>query len=148
MLQLNNLTSAGKGRKRRGRGGKRGGTAGKGHKGQKARSGGNIDPRFEGGQMPLCRRLPKRGFTNARFKQDVCIINLDLLETHFEDDAYVDKKALFEKGLLKGSGRFVLKVLGKGALSKKLTVVADAFSASASKAIQDLGGQAKLAGES
>ncbi len=148
MLKLNNLTSSGKSKKRRGRGGARGGTSGRGHKGQKARSGGKISPRFEGGQMPLSRRLPKRGFTNARFKSEVKIINLDQLEAQFEDGVQVDKIALAEKGLVKGHGTFVLKVLGKGALSKKLTVVADAFSKSAATTIEGLGGQAKIAKES
>ena len=148
MLKLNNLTPAGKEKKRVGRGGSRGGTSGRGHKGQKARSGGNVSARFEGGQMPLSRRLPKRGFTNARFKSEVKIINLDQLEAQFEEGAQVDKSVLLKKGVVKGRGRFILKVLGKGALSKKLVIVADAFSKSAVKAIEDLGGQAKVAKES
>lgn len=148
MLNLNNLTPAGKQKKRVGRGGSRGGTSGKGHKGQKARSGGSIDARFEGGQMPLSRRLPKRGFKNARFKLNTKIVNLDQLEAHFEEGSHVDKMVLFEKGILKGHGKCVLKILGKGALSKKLTIVADAFSKSATKVIQDLGGQANIAKES
>ena len=148
MLNLSNLTSAGKKRKRVARGGSRGGTSGKGHKGQKARSGGNISPSFEGGQMPLSRRLPKRGFTNARFKNDVRIINLDQLEVHFDVDAQVDKAVLVQKGLLKGHTKFFLKVLGKGTLSKKLVVVADAFSKSAVKAIEDIGGKAEIKKES
>ena len=148
MLKLNNLKPAGKKRKRVARGGSRGGTSGRGHKGQKARSGGNTFPGFEGGQMPLSRRLPKRGFTNARFKIDVRLINLDQLETHFEQDARIDKAILFEKGLVKGRGKFLLKVLGKGTLSKKLVVVADAFSKSAAKVIEDLGGKAEIAKES
>ena len=148
MLKLNNLTPAGKDRKRRGRGGSRGGTSGRGHKGQKARSGGNISARFEGGQMPLSRRLPKRGFTNARFKSVVRIINLSQLDALFEDGAQVDRAVLFDKGFLKGRARFILKVLGKGELSKKLVVIADGFSKAAAKAIEDLGGQAKVAKES
>jgi len=148
MLKLNNLTSSGKKRKRIGRGGSRGGTSGKGHKGQKARSGGNISAAFEGGQMPLSRRLPKRGFTNARFKVDVRLINLKQLETLFADGDQVTKAVLVEKGILKGRGKFLLKVLGEGALSKKLTVIADAFSKSAAKAIVDSGGEAQVAKES
>lgn len=148
MLKLNNLTSAGKKRKRVARGGSRGGTSGKGHKGQKARSGGNINARFEGGQMPLSRRLPKRGFTNARFKKNVQILNLDQLETHFDVDAQVDRAALVEKGLLKGHTKVFLKVLGNGTLSKKLVVVADAFSKSAVKTIEGLGGKAEITKES
>jgi len=148
MLSLNNLTPAGKKRKRIGRGGSRGGTSGKGHKGQKARSGGKVAARFEGGQMPLSRRLPKRGFTNARFKNEIKIINLAQLDEQFEDGAQVDKISLLEKGIIKGNGKFALKVLGKGALSKKLTVVADAFSKSAAEMIEKLGGQANIAKES
>lgn len=148
MLKLNNLTPAGKDRKRRGRGGSRGGTSGRGHKGQKARSGGSVHAGFEGGQMPLSRRLPKRGFTNARFKVETKIINLDQLETHFEEGSQVDKAILFEKGILKGREKFILKVLGNGTLSKKLSITADAFSESAVKAIENLGGQAKIAKES
>ena len=148
MLKLNNLTPAGKDRKRRGRGGSRGGTSGRGHKGQKARSGGKIPARFEGGQMPLSRRLPKRGFTNARFKTEVRVINLHQLDTLFENGAQVDRATLIDRGFLKGHARFFFKVLGKGALSKKLVVVADGFSKTAAKAIEDLGGQAKVAKES
>ncbi len=149
MLNLSNLTSSGKDRKRRrGRGGSRGGTSGKGHKGQKARSGPKIGARFEGGQMPLSRRLPKRGFTNARFSLETKVVNIGQLEIQFEDGAQVDKAALFEKGIVKGSGKFVLKVLGKGVLSKKLTVIADAFSESAVRAIEALGGRVKRVEES
>ena len=109
MLKLNNLTSAGKKRKRVARGGSRGGTSGKGHKGQKARSGPKISASFEGGQMPLSRRLPKRGFTNARFKKDVLVIDLDQLERYFDAEAQVDKAALAQKGLLKGHKKVSLK---------------------------------------
>lgn len=148
MLSLNNLTSSGKDRKRRrGRGGSRGGTSGKGNKGQKARSGPKIGARFEGGQMPLSRRLPKKGFNNARFQTEIKVVNLGQLE-QFENGAQVDKAALFEKGIIKGSGSFVLKVLGKGVLSKKLTVIAEAFSASSIKAIEALGGRVKRVEES
>lgn len=148
MLKLNNLTSAGKKRKRVARGGSRGGTSGKGHKGQKARSGGKVKAGFEGGQMPLSRRLPKRGFTNARFKKDVHIINLDQLEAHFDAETQVDKAVLVQKGLLRGHTKISLKVLAKGTLSKKLTVVADSFSKSAAKIIEDLGGKAEITRES
>ncbi len=147
-LSLNNLTSAGKKRKRIGRGGSRGGTSGSGHKGQKARSGGKISAHFEGGQMSLSRRLPKRGFTNARFKVEFKVINLDKLESYFEDGASIDKAALKNKGLIKSKNSFKLKVLGSGSLSKKLTIVADAFSGSAVKIIESLGGKAQLTKES
>jgi len=147
MLQLNKLTPLCKKRKRVGRGGSRGGTSGKGHKGQKARSGCKISPTFEGGQMPLVRRLPKRGFNNTRFQTEVKIISLQRLNDVFNEGDTVDKNVLIEKGILKGRGKFALKVLGNGELSKKLTVVADCFSKSAQKAIEDLGGQAQLTKE-
>ena len=144
MLQLNKLTSLCKKKKRVGRGGKRGGTSGKGHKGQKARSGASISATFEGGQMPLVRRLPKRGFNNKRFQTEVKIINLQQLNDSFTEGETVDKQVLFERGMLRGKGKFALKVLGTGTLTKKLTVVADFFSKSAEKAIIDLGGQVQL----
>jgi large subunit ribosomal protein L15 len=151
MLQLNKLKPLVKKRKRVGRGGSRGGTSGKGHKGQKARSGGYVSPKFEGGQMPLYRRLPKRGFNNKDFKQIVEIVNVKQLNELFEDGAHVDKALLIEKGLIrlkKGvKGTVVLKVLGDGPLAKKLTVVADAFSQSALAAINNLGGKAQLTKE-
>jgi len=143
MLQLNKLTPTCKKKKRRGRGGSRGGTSGKGHKGQKARSGPKISAGFEGGQMPLIRRLPKRGFNNKRFATDVKIISLNRLNELFNDGDKVDKQILIEKGIFRGVKKFDLKVLD-GELSKKLTIVADAFSKSASKKITDLGGQAQL----
>ncbi len=153
MLKLDNLVSLTKKRKRVGRGGSRGGTSGKGHKGQKARSGGSIRAGFEGGQMPLYRRLPKRGFTNARFKKEVRILNLKMLDDAFDTGALVTKEVLIEKGLLrskkslKGKPGFILKILGNGILSKKLTICADAFSESAVKAIQAQGGEARLTRE-
>jgi len=146
MLQLNNLTPTCKKKKRRGRGGSRGGTSGKGHKGQKARSGPKISVAFEGGQMPLIRRLPKRGFNNKRFAKEVKIISLQRLNELFNVGDKVDKQILVEKGIFKGARNFDLKVLD-GELSKKLTIVADAFSKSASKKIIDLGGQAQLSKE-
>lgn len=147
MLQLNKLTPLCKKRKRVGRGGSRGGTSGKGHKGQKARSGCSISPTFEGGQMPLIRRLPKRGFNNKRFQTEIKIISLQRLNDAFKEGDTVDKQVLLEKGIIKGKGKFALKVLGTGKLSKKLTVIADLFSQSAEKAITDLGGKAQLAKE-
>lgn len=150
MLQLNNLTPLVKARKRIGRGGKRGGTSTKGHKGQKARSGGYVRAGFEGGQMPLFRRLPKHGFNNAEFKTVVDIVNLGQLNDFFEDGAHIDKAALIEKKILKPNTAVVtrkLKVLGNGVLSKKLTIVADAFSATAVNAIEKLGGKAQITKE-
>lgn len=147
MIGLHNLKPLLKKRKRVGRGGKLGGTAGKGHKGQKARSGGYVRIGYEGGQMPLYRRLPKRGFNNADFQVETKIVNISDLERVFEAGATIDAQALVEKGLVKipkGIKQVAVKVLGKGKLSKKFTVAAHAFSESASKAIQDCGGEARL----
>jgi large subunit ribosomal protein L15 len=148
MFQLNTLSPIVKKRKRVGRGGKLGGTSGKGHKGQKARSGGFVRIGFEGGQMPLFRRLPKRGFNNFNFQDDVVIVNLEQLEKAFESNALVTKEALLEKGLIKSCQKALLKILGTGKLSKKLTIEADAFSKSAIKAIEDCGGEARVTKES
>jgi large subunit ribosomal protein L15 len=153
MFTLHNLTPLVKTRKRVGRGGKRGGTSGKGHKGQKARTGGESKIRvgFEGGQMPLYRRLPKRGFNNARFQDESVMINLDALERSFNDGDTVTKELLIARRIIKASkskGSFVLKILGNGELNKKLTIIADAFSASAKKAIEGIGGEARLIKES
>lgn len=117
-------------------------TSGKGHKGQWARSGGGVRPGFEGGQMPLIRRIPKRGFNNY-FKKSYSIVNLSVLDT-FEAGAVVDINALAEKGLIKlVKGGVGLKVLGNGELKKALTVKANAFSAQAKEAIEKAGGTAE-----
>ena len=117
-------------------------TSGKGHKGQWARSGGGVRPGFEGGQMPLIRRIPKRGFNN-HFRKAYSIVNLSVLDT-FEAGAVIDIAVLVEKGLIKlvkdGVG---LKVLGNGELNKAITVKANAFSASAKEAIEKAGGKAE-----
>ena len=127
-------------RRGRGHGSGNGKTAGKGHKGQKARSGA---PRigFEGGQMPLYRRIPKRGFTNRNTK-DIVAINLSALEV-FDNGSTVDVNALMEAGIIKNP-RDGVKILGNGELTKKLTVKADAFSASAKEKIEALGGSAEV----
>ena len=127
-------------RRGRGHGSGNGKTAGKGHKGQKARSGAPR-PGFEGGQMPLYRRIPKRGFTNRNTKSIVAI-NISELEK-FEDGATVTVDALREKGIVKNYFDGV-KVLGNGELSKKLTVQVNAFSASAKEKIESLGGKAEV----
>ena len=117
-------------------------TSGKGHKGQWARSGGGVRPGFEGGQMPLIRRIPKRGFNN-HFKKVYSIVNLDALEK-FDNGAVVDLEALNEKSLIKIVKDSVgFKVLGNGTLTKNLTVKASAFSASAKEAIEKAGGKAE-----
>ena len=115
-------------RKGRGHGSGNGKTAGKGHKGQKARSGGGVRPGFEGGQMPLQRRVPKRGFNNI-FATRYATVNVSDLEQRFEDGAVVDEQAIVEAGLLKKTLDGV-KVLGNGELTKKLTVNCAAFSRS------------------
>lgn len=128
-------------RKGRGHGSGNGKTAGKGHKGQKARSGGSIRPGFEGGQMPLQRRIPKRGFVNV-FATNYAVINVKDLNV-FEDGAVVDEQAIVEAGLLKKTLDGV-KVLGEGELTKKLTVNVAAFSESAKQKIEEAGGKAEV----
>lgn len=145
-MNLNDLTAvpgSRKERKRLGRGlgSGQGKTAGKGSKGQKARSGGHIRPGFEGGQMPLQRRLPKRGFVNI-FAKQYRTVNVSSLEK-FEDGAVVDAKALVEAGLA-ASCCEGLKILGNGDVTKKLTVKANAFSASAKQKIEAAGGKAEV----
>ncbi|MDO4522398.1 MAG: 50S ribosomal protein L15 [Eubacteriales bacterium] len=127
-------------RRGRGHGSGNGKTAGKGHKGQKARSGAPR-PGFEGGQMPLYRRIPKRGFTN-RNTLDIEAINVSALE-RFENDSVVTIEALIEAGVIK-SVKDGVKVLGNGELTKKLTVKANAFSEGAKAKIEALGGKAEV----
>lgn len=141
MLSLDNRVAITKKRKRVGRGGSRGGTSSRGHKGQNARSGGGVGPVFEGGQMPLTRRLPKRGFNNVRFAQEWVSINLDSLSSFFEDGAEITKDVLCARGIVKCSKKAKLKILARGEFGKKLTVYADAFSKSAEEAIKKHGGQ-------
>ena len=129
--------------KRKGRGHATGNgkTAGRGHKGQKARSGGGTRIGFEGGQMPLARRIPKRGFNNI-FAKPLTAINLAVLNC-FEDGAVVDANALIEKGIINACP-YGLKVLSNGNLTKKITVQAAAFSESAKEKIQQAGGKAEV----
>ena len=133
-------TQVGK-RKGRGHGSGNGKTAGRGHKGQKARSGGKVRAGFEGGQMPLVRRIPKRGFNNI-FAKPLTAINLAVLN-RFEDGAVVDAAALIEKGII-SSCPYGLKVLSNGTLTKNLTVKAAAFSESAKEKIEQAGGKAEV----
>ena len=128
-------------RKGRGKGSGNGKTAGRGHKGQWARSGGGVRVGFEGGQMPLVRRLPKRGFNNI-FAKRLEAVNLSALEK-FEDGATVTVCDLLEKGILSKCENGV-KILGNGSLTKKLTVRASAFSASAKEKIEAVGGKAEV----
>ena len=115
-------------------------TSGRGNKGQKSRSGSSIRPGFEGGQMPLARRLPRYGFNNKRFAVRYAIINVSTLEDFFEAGDTVDEASLREKGLVKGHTHAGVKILGDGALSKKLSVTADKVSASAREKIEGAGG--------
>lgn len=126
----------------RGTGSGHGKTAGKGHKGQKARAGRGMRPGFEGGQMPLQRRVPKRGFVNI-FGKEIAIVNLAGLEKNFEDGAVVDVAALIKTGLIKKSLDGV-KILGNGDITKKLTVQVNAFSDSAKEKIEAAGGKAEV----
>ena len=114
-------------------------TCGKGNKGQKARSGGSVRPGFEGGQMPLHRRLPKKGFNNKDFKTKVSVVNLAQLEKHYEDGQTVNEESLREKGLV-SRNIDIVKVLGQGDLSKKLTISVDAISTSAREKVEKAGG--------
>lgn len=128
-------------RKGRGVGTGNGKTGGRGHKGQKARSGGKVRVGFEGGQMPLARRIPKRGFHNV-FAKPLTAVNLAALNA-FEDGAVVDAAALMDAGII-ASCPYGLKVLANGTLTKKITVKASAFSESAKEKIEQAGGKAEV----
>ena len=117
-------------------------TSGKGHKGQKARSGGSIRLGFEGGQMPLIRRMPKRGFNNANFKTRFAVVNLDTLNA-FDNGATVDEQSLLAAGIIRRPYDEV-KILGSGELKKKLTIVANKASETAKAAIEKAGGSLTL----
>ena len=129
-------------RKGRGPGSGNGKTAGRGHKGQNARSGGGVRPGFEGGQMPIYRRLPKRGFTNI-FGNRHAIINLKDLEQRFEDGTKIDTKAVMESGLIK-KPLDGIKLLGRGELSKKFEIKLAAFSESARIKVEQAGGRIEV----
>lgn len=146
-MDLSNLAPASgatKKRKRLGRGigSGHGKTAGRGHKGRGARSGGNTPPGYEGGQMPLQRRLPKHGFHNP-FRVEFSIVNLGALEARFESGAVVDAEALRAKGLIRTLAR-PIKILADGKLSKSLNVKAHKFSAAAVERLQAAGGTAEV----
>ena len=145
-MQLHDLTPAPgstKNRKRVGRGNSsgHGTTSGRGQKGQWARSGGGVRVGFEGGQMPLARRIPKRGFNNI-FAKPLEAVNVSVLEK-FEDGAVVTANDLLDKGIL-SKCEYGVKILGEGSLTKKLTVQASAFSASAKAKIEEAGGKAEV----
>ena len=126
----------------RGIGSGTGKTSGKGHKGQNARSGGGVRPGFEGGQMPLYRRIPKRGFKNRNSKEIVAI-NLSTLDKKFEDGATVDVEALIKAGVI-GAAKDGVKILGNGEITKKLTVKVNAYSEAAKAKIEAVGGTAEV----
>ena len=128
-------------RKRLGRGESSGlgKTSGKGHKGQKARAGASIRPGFEGGQMPIGRRLPKKGFNNAQFKTQYAIVNLAALEAKFSDGDEVNEASLRAAGLVKGTWDGI-KILGNGDLTRKLTVSVSKVSATAKEKVEKAGG--------
>ena len=128
-------------RKGRGAGSGNGKTAGKGHKGQNARSGGGVRPGFEGGQIPLYRRLPKRGFNNV-FAKHYAIVNVSDLEV-FDNGAVITTEALLEKRIIRKALDGV-KILGRGELTKKVTVQANIFSASAKEKIESVGGKCEV----
>ncbi len=129
-------------RKGRGPGSGNGKTGGRGHKGQNARSGGGVRPGFEGGQLPLYRKLPKRGFYN-KFGKEFAIINIDRLDAAFENGSVIDIAALKEKGIIKDA-KDGLKILGNGAITKAFTVRATVFSASAKEKIEAAGGKTEV----
>ena len=143
-MKLNELESISKNRKRvgRGPGSGSGKTSGKGHKGQNARSGGGVRPGFEGGQIPLYRRLSKRGFNNYNFRTVYATVNVSDLE-RFADGTEVTKELLIEAGLVKKELDGI-KVLGNGELTKKLTVKANKFSDSAKTKIENIGGKTEV----
>jgi len=128
----------------RGHGSGHGKTSGRGHKGARSRAGFSMRPGQEGGQMPLFRRLPKRGFNNANFRKDFAIVNLQAIEARFENGEEVTPESLAAKGLIPGLAKPV-KVLGHGELTKKVTVTAAAFSKSAKEKITSAGGSANEA---
>jgi len=146
-MQLHNIPSSNnppKASKRRGRGSGtgQGGTSGRGHKGQKARSGGGTRPGFEGGQMPLYRRMPKRGFNNKRFRTEYNIVNVENLNA-FADGETVNQEALLKKRILAKQLK-KLKILGSGELKVRLTIEANGFSESAREKIEKLNGVCKV----
>ena len=146
-MQIHDVTKLGHNhdkRKRVGRGvgSGKGKTAGRGHNGQRSRSGDHPRIGFEGGQMPIFRRMPKRGFTNARFKKHFTLVNIEVLAA-FEEGEVVDLAAVLERGLARKTGD-MLKVLGQGEMSLKLTVKAHKFSGTAKSKIEAAGGSVEL----
>ena len=150
MAEYNPILSAPQGAnkkpKRVGRGSSSGlgSTAGKGNKGQQSRSGGKTYVGFEGGQMPLYRRIARKGFSNYPFKKEYVCINVELLEAKFNDGETVDKTTLIEKGFISSKNASLVKILGNGEVTKKLTVVVDKVSESAKAKIEKAGRSVSL----
>lgn len=150
MAEYNPILSAPQGAnkkpKRVGRGSSSGlgSTAGKGNKGQQSRSGGKTYVGFEGGQMPLYRRIARKGFSNYPFKKEYVCINVEQLEAKFNDGETVDKTSLIEKGFISSKNASLVKILGNGEVTKKLTVVVDKVSESAKAKIEKAGGSVSL----
>lgn len=119
-------------------------TAGKGNKGQQSRSGGKTYVGFEGGQMPLYRRIAHKGFSNYPFKKEYVCINVDQLEAKFNDGETVDKASLISKGFISAKNATLVKILGNGDVKKKLNIVADKVSESAKAKIEKAGGSVKI----
>lgn len=147
-MMINNVTSAAGAHKRRKRVGRgessgHGRQSGRGNKGSQARAGGGARPLHEGGQMPLFRRVPKRGFSNFAFATEYAVVNVGDLEKRFESGETVNADSLRQRGMLRGVGR-PLKILAKGTLGKRLTVEAEAFSGKARAAIEQAGGTARV----
>lgn len=124
----------------------RGTTAGRGNKGQQSRSGGKTYVGFEGGQMPLYRRIARRGFSNYPYRKEYAVVNLELIAAKFAEGDTVNRESLIEKGLLKKSALLV-KILGNGDVDKKLTVCADKVSVGAKEKIEKAGGSVSVSGE-
>lgn len=124
----------------------RGTTAGRGNKGQQSRSGGKTYVGFEGGQMPLYRRIARRGFSNYPYRKEYAVVNLELVAAKFAEGDTVNRESLIEKGLVKKSALLV-KILGNGDVDKKLTVCADKVSAGAKEKIEKAGGSVSVSGE-
>ena len=144
---LHTIVSAGKDRKRVGRGGSRGGTSGRGHKGQKARTSGTVSIGFEGGQMPLYRRIPKRGFSNVPFKRVVYTVDIAHLERCFDTGQEITRDMLKDKRLVvmrKGVVGGAIKLLGNISITKKFIVHVDLCSKAAQVAIEKVGGEIKF----
>ncbi len=146
MVKLHELTLPKGSRRKRIRVGRgisagKGKTCGRGTKGQKARTGGGVDPWFEGNRMPLYRQLPKRGFNNKKFAKEYVTINVNVLDRYFENGETVNIETLLERGVISWVGKNGLKILGDGNLTKKLKVEADKVSKSAKEKIEKAGGE-------